>query len=557
MSWKMLLRRIFQQKTDRGSAANRYLGKPKELFGVGSPDRVSIVYIGNGAKESYYQKIIDRKELDGKAYSGMGGFYNECAVIHVIPNAEGRIEVPVMEAFSHRSERAFFSGFTLRKKENGKWMWYLADGSWNGEWSKKKKKLFYENDVLPKVEKSSNYPVYVLTAQWVDESQRSMNCGYRIFRNKVMAHALGSPGGKDYQNTIEGLEQSIKNGFRFFEADLSLTTDDRVMVCHGWTKKDCKRIGIPYDPAYEHMTYDMARQLRINGNPVIDTKEFYEYIKKLPKDYYFEIDYHNRQPGKHPVFAQRFVRDFNYDEEVLSRLLMQVYSATMFKVLDSCYPFETYQYSLVHGTDLLEKAIQICLEYGICSIAIRSTEISKEVIEKCKFAGLYILAFPVNKNMTFAKTLLENGVDTICTNNITEEQVREHNDIMEQRPYYLGIPKSAVKDLSELDHQFDIAMEENGYVYIEVSNSVPNTCVPDLIDPKSDHDGLFQGWALYRTLEGAKWYCKDEVFRSAARIRMKRDQYQILFSSGDELPVLQVKEHEKLMLIANWTKAIR
>ena len=117
---RTLRRKLFgNEETER--TENRYFGKPKELFGVGSQDSISIVYIGNGAKENYYQEIINSNQLDGKAYSGMGGFYNECAVIYVGANEDGKIDVTVMEAFRHRSEEAIFSGFTLRKKENGKW----------------------------------------------------------------------------------------------------------------------------------------------------------------------------------------------------------------------------------------------------------------------------------------------------------------------------------------------------------------------------------------------------------------------------------------------------
>lgn len=547
---KRAYRKIFGKNAKKAPPA--FLGKPKELFGVGERNGAAVVYIGNGAKGNAYQEEIKARGLDGKAYSGMGGIYNECAIIYAPLQSDGSINAGVVEAFSHPSEEAVFAGFSLRKKEDGKWLWYVEDGTWHQDYADAEKKLFFEGDQLPKAESDAASVVYLLTAQWADAEGRPMNCGYRMFRNDMMAHALGGLDGHVYLNTFAAMENSIARGFHYLETDFTLTKDDRLVVCHGWTERDCMRYGIPYDPAYQEMTYDMARQLRVHGEPVPDTREFYEYIKALPEDYLFEIDYHDVKGEKPKKITKYFIEDFQNDEEVFRRLLIQIYSPMMFAMVDSIHRFEIYQYCIQKDIGILDDTIQFCLDNGICAIAIRAAEASHENIRKLKFAGLHILAFTVNKDLTYARTVLENGADTICTNFISEDEIRNHWITMKEQPYYIGIPAASVR--GEIPTADDMA--EDDRVYYEVSNTSPNTSVPELSEPVSEKEGPFRGWALRRTLDGAThWYCEDGFFRKVTKLKPGTVRDMKIFASGDELPVFEVKEREKLRLVPKWEEA--
>lgn len=557
-SVKKMLRRAYRklfrgEKKPPAPGIDRFLGKPKELFGVGNAQKVSIVYIGNGASGNSYQEEIGKRNLEGKARSGMGGFYNECAVLYAPLHADGRIDIPVIEAFRHPSEQAVFAGFTLRKREDEVWKWYGDDGSWDQYCSHNSKKLFFMNDTLPEDPSEADAPVYVLTAQWTDGSGRSMNCGYRMFRNRMMAHALGTIDNNKYLNTLSALEHNIRNGYHYFETDVRLTEDDRLLMCHGWTEEDCSRFGIPYDPAFENMTYDMARQLRICGEPIPDAREFYDYIKDLPEEYCFEIDLHSVPQDRQITLIRQLVEDFRNDEAVLDRLLIQVYHSKMFRAIDSVRRFEVYQYSMARDITQLDRVINFCLNNGICALAIRASEASEETVKKVKAAGLNILAFTINSDLTYARTLLERGVDTICTNFITEEAIREHREIMKEQPYYLRIPRSMVKDLSDPNLSYEEAEGAPKYIYMKVTNLRPNSCLPDLKEPAPRPGKRFMGWAIRRPFDGANpWYCVDNTFRTAPKVVPGTDQDRKFFETGDELPVLQVKTNERLQLIARW-----
>ena len=54
------------------------------------------------------------------------------------------------------------------------------------------------------------------------------------FRALRVAHAGGGIKGKTYTNSLDALDQNIKNGFLYFELDFSFTKDGRLVCIHDW-----------------------------------------------------------------------------------------------------------------------------------------------------------------------------------------------------------------------------------------------------------------------------------------------------------------------------------
>jgi glycerophosphoryl diester phosphodiesterase len=51
---------------------------------------------------------------------------------------------------------------------------------------------------------------------------------------RYIAHAGGSYLGKTYSNSIAALDRSYQAGYRLFEVDLNLTTDNEIVLLHDW-----------------------------------------------------------------------------------------------------------------------------------------------------------------------------------------------------------------------------------------------------------------------------------------------------------------------------------
>jgi glycerophosphoryl diester phosphodiesterase len=60
-----------------------------------------------------------------------------------------------------------------------------------------------------------------------------------------IAHAGGQIGNNTYTNSIDALDTNHSLGFRFFEMDLSLTTDQNVVCLHDWDESFTRSFGLP------------------------------------------------------------------------------------------------------------------------------------------------------------------------------------------------------------------------------------------------------------------------------------------------------------------------
>ena len=53
-------------------------------------------------------------------------------------------------------------------------------------------------------------------------------------KKRYIAHAGGEILGNTYTNSLEALNNSYKNGFRYFELDMIVTADNYIVASHDW-----------------------------------------------------------------------------------------------------------------------------------------------------------------------------------------------------------------------------------------------------------------------------------------------------------------------------------
>ena len=243
-----------------------------------------------------------------------------------------------------------------------------------------------------------------------------------MFKNKYLAHALGGYEGYKYLNNEPALKAAIKNGHKYYEVDLTLTTDGHVVPSHGWTPANAERCGMPYSPEFENMTKELFLKQTVHDMPTMDTELLYSYMKKY-KNFYWELDLHGLKKDAAIEITKTLIKDFHNDEELFERFLVQVNSEEMFEGVDSVYHFKYYQYLLYKGTtpEKLDEAISFCRKHDIISIALSVKDANEEYVKTIKDAGLFILAYSSDKPKT-AEKLFKMGVDTICTNTLNPKQ---------------------------------------------------------------------------------------------------------------------------------------
>ncbi|MGE7795268.1 glycerophosphodiester phosphodiesterase family protein [Lysinibacillus fusiformis] len=105
--------------------------------------------------------------------------------------------------------------------------------------------------------------------------------------NNLIAHAFGAVDGKDYTNSFEAFEQNYKKGYRVFEVDFLLTSDNRLIARHDWSydrallfkQNPPHNLGTPWD--YESV---MNQKIYDAYSPV-DVALVIEIMEKHPDVY--------------------------------------------------------------------------------------------------------------------------------------------------------------------------------------------------------------------------------------------------------------------------------
>ena len=443
-------------------------------------------------------------------------------------------------------------GFYARRRTPTVWEWYCTDGSWHRtEADMPEKMLFPVGSSVKELYKDED-SIYFVT-QWEDKHGIRVNCGSDIFSNPLMGHAFGGMDDKTYHNTMAALEHGIETGYKDFELDFSYTTDGRLVLSHGWSPSNCKCIGITYKPDFDNMTYERVMNMPIHGNPIMDARQFYERVKDEP-DYRFEVDFHFVQEHRKEM-VQELVKDFENDGQVLDRLLMQVYTQQMYQIIDGVYRFKNYSYLAGKYVYRLDEFLTFCLDKGICAIALRANLAKREYIDKIHNAGLYVMTYTVQRDADYAKHLLDSGIDTICTDFITEELLDEAEGFG-YFPFYVwyNSDRADVENHYSEDARDQFIQTKKGNLEYEDKTVWENDGSGTLRKCEFSVPGKhFVGWKLRVTLDGNTfWYCKDGLYHIKKDFDETKDVVPYIFADEAVIPVWKVKRNMKLVMVAVW-----
>lgn len=512
----------------------------------------ALLFVGNGADHNNYQDWLNRQKLQGAAFHGWGGRADECAVVLL---KDSQTLDGLYNGFSNT--RAAFCGFTARRKKNDIWEWYCEDGRWHElSADMPEKKLFSEKDPFDLSGKEDTVTI-LLDAQWEDGSGHRADCGYPMFSNSLMAHSFGGLDGKTYHNTIPAFMNGIQNGYKYFEVDLSYTADERLVLCHGWSEANCKWTGIPYSPDFKDMTYKRIMGMKVHGNPIIDAREFYEYLKKYPQ-YTFEIDLHNYSGEAVRKRIAAMLKDFRRDQEVLDRLLIQAYSKDMYEDIDQVYHFKYYQYLVGKNIHKLDEIISYSLDHGICALALRANLAKPGLVRKIRNAGIYVLCYTVNKDLQVAKKLLDSGVSTLCTDFITEKQIKEQKESFGHYPFYVYYNSgntNAVSDYEKIGGEKTAAekLTSGNLEYKDQTiwnNDGKTSLVPCHYSVKGK---TFAGWKLRIRADGKQlWYCKDHMYHGKGDFEAGTMVEPYIFADQEVIPQWTLPANAILVMVAKW-----
>lgn len=216
-------------------------------------------------------------------------------------------------------------------------------------------------------------------------------------RYSVIAHSGGGINGYRYTNSEEAWNHSYENGVRVFDADVSFTTDSRIVLRHEWYddlgQNGAFDDGIP--------TYDEFMSTPIFGNLTPMSLEMMIDFMAEHEDVYVAVDF---KDGVELIRSMVDVFIALDKQELLNQIIISFYDYDDYEKISSIYGFKNYairQYeNLPHN---YQELAAFCMDNRIPVCMIKMKYLKTDDIS----------------------ILLDNGIKVFVAIINTEEEVKE------------------------------------------------------------------------------------------------------------------------------------
>lgn len=237
---------------------------------------------------------------------------------------------------------------------------------------------------------------------------------------RIIAHALGGLEQYTYLNAKEALENSYANGFTFFEVDLILSSDGKLVCMHGWREKDYKKVGLKYNEEKPIMSIDRFKDMRFHGEYTpLDFMDIADFMKQH-KEVRFMLDVKPADVETIKDIYSQIYDTCDGDQSILSRLVPGAYNSVMVEGIQAIHNFDLMEYYIFpegrreEGLEDLNSIIDFCQSKGINAISIAAGTVTSEIIDALKSKGFKVYVFTVNE-VQVVSDLLTQGVDYVGT----------------------------------------------------------------------------------------------------------------------------------------------
>lgn len=250
--------------------------------------------------------------------------------------------------------------------------------------------------------------------------------GIRFFISRnLIAHALGQVHGVLYTNSLEAFNNSYKQGYRFYEVDLTLTKNNEVVCFHGYNKDIYKKFGIK--------TKKFSYEDFINGNiftnatvkfTPLDLKDF---IKIMKQNKNIRVLLHIQSKKSKKTTAKvldKIIKEAGENTEIFDRIFVGVNFIGEIDEIKKRKQFKNYEYyiRIKEKRPTQYSNIEDIISYmkqnniGFSSVAydvfIKNREEALIELKKLKENNITVFVFTVNNVFDILKLKLY-GVDAI------------------------------------------------------------------------------------------------------------------------------------------------
>ena len=252
-----------------------------------------------------------------------------------------------------------------------------------------------------------------------------------IKEEKYLLTALGSINNDKNTNSIDALNLNYKNGHHIYEVDISLTSDDKLVLASGWNLTDYKTsIGINYYNDGKHNTkdtvtpkYDDFMKYKIQDKYTATSyKDLIDFMNNN-KDTYFLFDIGNNNDATISKVLKLLKQQT--PKKLYKRIIIHVYNDEMLKLVKKNSDFKLINILYIkRNYNSVEDFIEYCNKNNITSFSTVISNINKEDAKVFNESNLISIVNEVN-DMNKVKMLDSMGIDLIGTDFLRNEKTTE------------------------------------------------------------------------------------------------------------------------------------
>lgn len=264
-------------------------------------------------------------------------------------------------------------------------------------------------------------------------SKRSAS-GY-LTEAQIVRHGMGLLDGNSMSNSLEALEDSYEKGYRYIEADLSVTSDGYVVCSHGFLESDYIRTGMEYREEKHIPTLEEFQSWKIYGKYTTMTLDDLIAWMASHKDvcFFFDIkqaDYEECTKISAQIKGAVGNKKRLYDRIVFSARnteMIQAYRETgVFKWLHLWMAPEETREKQIFTPEAFKT---FCQENGVSSWSIEKTGLTEELAAQMADSGMksYVYMIETDAELEYYGRL---GADCFTSDTLSParpEEIRENH----------------------------------------------------------------------------------------------------------------------------------
>ena len=240
----------------------------------------------------------------------------------------------------------------------------------------------------------------------------------------VISHGMGMIDGVTTLNCLESFLAQYEKGVRVFEVDLRLTSDQQVVLRHDWRAFWQEGVSETSIPTLE----EFRAKALLEKYTALSFRDLLLLMVEYP-DICVVTDSKFTDAEIVTLQFEAMLRDARELglESLFDRIVVQVYSELMFKVVDNLGDFPHYIYTLYNtgfnqSVESFEEIAAFCSENGIGGVTMWSYWWKEAFAPIAQQHGLSIYVHTVNDREQ-ARALIESGVSGIYTDEIIPEDL--------------------------------------------------------------------------------------------------------------------------------------